>query len=49
MLALTGVLRVHMRRIETEVDEEGDRHTEFEPLHDIGSLLAVKGVAHVTS
>lgn len=49
MLALTSVLRVHMRRIETEVDEEGDRHTEFEPLHDIGSLLAVKGVANVTS
>lgn len=41
MLALTGILRVHMRRIETEVDEEWYRHTEFEPLHDIGSLLAV--------
>lgn len=48
-LGLTSVLRVHMRRVEAEVDEEGNRHTEFEPLHHIGSLLAVEGVAHVTS
>ncbi len=44
---LTGVLRVHMRRVEAEVDEEGDGDSELEPLHHVG--LAVEWVVHVTS
>jgi len=45
--SLTGVLRVHMGRIKAEVDEEGDRHSELEPLHHVGWLLAVQGGGHV--
>lgn len=36
-----------MRRVEAEVDEEGDGHSIFEPLHHIG--LAVQGVGNVAS
>lgn len=46
-MRLTGVLRVHMGRIEAEVDEEGDGHSELEPLHHVG--LPVERVGHVTS
>lgn len=49
MIGLTCIFRIHMRRIEAEVDEKRDRHTELEPLHHIGGLLAVEGVAHITS
>ena len=45
---LTSVLWIHMRRVEAEVDEEGDRHSKLEPLHHIGGLLAVQGRGHVT-
>lgn len=45
---LTSVLWIHMRRVEAEVDEEGDRHSKLEPLHHIGRLLAVQGRGHVT-
>lgn len=44
---LTCVLRVHVRRVEAEVDKEGDWHSIFEPLHHVG--LAVQGVGHVAS
>lgn len=44
---LTGVLGVHVRRVEAEVDEEGDGHSKLEPLHHVG--LAVEWVSHVTS
>lgn len=44
---LTGVLWVHMGRVESEVDEEGDGHSELEPLHHVG--LPVERVGHVTS
>ena len=37
-----------MRRVEAEVDEEGNRHSKLEPLHHIGGLLAVQGRGHVT-
>lgn len=43
----TGILRVHMGRVKAEVDEEGDGHSELEPLHHVG--LAVEWVGHVTS
>lgn len=46
-MKLTGVLRVHMGRVEAEVDEEGDGHSELEPLHHVG--LPVERVGHVTS
>lgn len=36
-----------MRRVEAEVDEEGNRHSELEPFHHIGRLLAVQGRGHV--
>ena len=45
--SLTCVLRVHMGRVVAEVDEEGDRHSELEPLHHVG--LTVEGVGHVAS
>ena len=48
-LTLTGVLWVDMRRVEAEADEEGDGHSELEPLHHVGGLLAVQGRGHVTS
>ena len=44
---LTGVFRVHMRRVEAKVDEKGDGHSILEPLHHVG--LAVQGVGHVAS
>lgn len=47
IVELTGVLRVHMRRVESEVNEEGDGHSELEPLHHVG--LPVERVGHVTS
>ncbi|MEQ2164976.1 hypothetical protein GOODEAATRI_012256 [Goodea atripinnis] len=37
-----------MRRVEAEVDEEGDRHSKLKPLHHIGGLLAIQGRGHVT-
>lgn len=43
----TCVLWIHMRRVEAEVDEEGNRHSKLEPLHHIGRLLAVQGRGHV--
>lgn len=36
-----------MRRVEAEVDEEGNRHSELEPFHHIGRLLAIQGRGHV--
>lgn len=36
-----------MRRVEAEVDEEGNRHSELEPFHHIRRLLAVQGRGHV--
>lgn len=45
---LTSVLWIHMRRVEAEVDEEGNRHSKLEPLHHIGGLLAIQGRGHVT-
>lgn len=45
---LTSVFWIHMRRVEAEVDEEGNRHSKPEPLHHIGGLLAVQGRGHVT-
>lgn len=44
---LTCVLWIHMRRVEAKVDEEGNRHSELEPFHHIGRLLAVQGRGHV--
>ena len=44
---LTGVFRVHMRRVEAKVDEKRDGDSILEPLHHIG--LAVQGVGHVAS
>lgn len=44
---LTGVFRVHMRRVEAKVDEEGNGYSILEPLHHIG--LAVQGVGHSAS
>lgn len=44
---LTGIFRVHMRRVEAKVDEEGDGHSILEPLHHIG--LAIQGMGHVAS
>lgn len=44
---ITCVLRVHMRRVEAEVDEEGDGHSILEPLHHVG--LAVQGAGNVAS
>lgn len=48
LLHLTSVLWIHMRRVEAEVDEEGNRHSKLEPLHHIGGLLAIQGRGHVT-
>lgn len=45
---LTGVLWIHMRRVEAEVDKEGNGDSELEPLHHIGGLLAIQGRGHVT-
>lgn len=44
---LTSVLWVHMGRVEAEVDEERNRHSELEPLHHVGGLLAIQGRGHV--
>lgn len=45
---LTCVLWIHMRWVEAEVNKEGNWHTELEPLHHIGWLLAVQGRGYVT-
>lgn len=45
--SLTSIFRVHMRRVEAKVDEEGDGHSILEPLHHVG--LAVQGAGHVAS
>lgn len=45
---LTSILWIHMRRVEAKVDEEGNRHSKLEPLHDIRGLLAIQGRGHVT-
>lgn len=47
IVELTGILWDHMGRVESEVDEEGDGHSELEPLHHVG--LPVERVGHVTS
>lgn len=37
-----------MRRVEAEVDEEGNRDSKLEPFHHVGGLLAIQGRGHVT-
>lgn len=43
----TGILWVHMRRVEAKVDEERDRHSILEPLYHIG--LSIQWVRHIAS